>query len=115
MQALGKLALAPAWERRVEANSYGCRPGRSPLDAITALQTAMRRKTGSQWVRDADSTGGCDHLDPTTLLTRLPGVTTTLRRWLKAGGMAGGRPTTTAAGTPPGGVSTLPTKLPTCW
>jgi RNA-directed DNA polymerase len=104
MQAIGKLALEPEWESRFEANSYGFRPGRSTMDAITAIHTAMSRKNGSQWVLDADITGCFDHLDHTALLTRLPVFTTTIRRGLKAGVMEGGRPTTTEAGTPPGGV-----------
>jgi retron-type reverse transcriptase len=111
MQAMGKLALEPEWESRFEANSYGFRPGRSTMDAITAIHTAMSRKNGSQWVLDADITGCFDNLDHTTLLTRLPVFTTTIRRWLKAGVMEGGRPTTTEAGTPQGGVRTPLTKL----
>jgi RNA-directed DNA polymerase len=99
-----KLALEPAGERRFEANAYGCRPGRSTRDAITAIHTAMHRKTGSHWVREADSKGCCDTIDQTALLTRFPVCTTTLRRWLKAGVMEGGRFTTTEAGTPQGGV-----------
>lgn len=33
-QALVKLAPEPEWEARLEPNSYGFRPGRSPHDAI---------------------------------------------------------------------------------
>ena len=74
MQAMVKLALEPEWESRFEANSYGFRPGRSTMDAITAIHTAMTRKNGSQWVLEADITGCFDKLDHTALLTRLPGV-----------------------------------------
>jgi RNA-directed DNA polymerase len=57
MQALVKLALEPEWESRFEANSYGFRPGRCTMDAITALHTCMNRKGASQWVLDADIKG----------------------------------------------------------
>jgi RNA-directed DNA polymerase len=60
MQAMVKLALEPEWESRFEANSYGFRPGRSTMDAITAIHTAMNRKNRSQWVLDADIKGCFD-------------------------------------------------------
>jgi RNA-directed DNA polymerase len=60
MQAIVKLALEPEWESRFEASSYGFRPGRSTMDAITAIHTAMNRKNGSQWVLDADIKGCFD-------------------------------------------------------
>ena len=104
LQAIVKLALEPEWESRFEANSYGFRPGRSTMDAITAIHTAMNRKNGSQWVLDADITGCFDNIDHTALLTRFPVFTTTIRRWLKAGVMEVGHSTTTEAGTPQGGV-----------
>jgi RNA-directed DNA polymerase len=113
-QALVKLALEPAWERRFAANAYGCRPGRCTREAMTALHTCMNRQSASQWGRDADIKGWFDNIDPTALLTRLPVFTTTIRRWLKAGGVELGRYTDTETGTPPGGVLTLPTKLLTC-
>jgi RNA-directed DNA polymerase len=60
MQALVKLALEPEWESRFEANSYGFRPGRCTMDAITALHTCMNRQGASQWVLDADIKGCLD-------------------------------------------------------
>ena len=113
MQALVTLALEPAWDSRFEANSYGFRPGRCTMDAITALHTCMNRQGASPWVRDADIKGCFDHIDHTALLTRLPVFTTTIRRWLKAGVVALGQDTDTEAGTPQGGVVTPPTKLQT--
>ena len=61
MQALVKLALEPEWASRFEANSYGFRPGRCTMDAITALHTCMNRQGASQWVLDADIKGCLDH------------------------------------------------------
>ena len=105
MQALVKLALEPEWESRFEANSYGFRPGRCTMDAITALHTCMNRQGASQWVLDADIKGCFDHIDHTALLTRLPVFTTTIHRWLKAGVVELGQYTDTEAGTPQGGVA----------
>jgi RNA-directed DNA polymerase len=103
MQARVTLALEPAWDSRFAANAYGCRPGRCTMDAITALPTGMHRQGASPWVRDADIKGCFDHIDQTALLTHLPVCTTTMHRWLKAGVVALGQDTDTAAGTPQGG------------
>ena len=105
MQALVKTALEPAWESRFEANSYGCRPGRCTMDAMTALHTCMNRQGASQWGLDADIKRCCDHSDHAALLARLPVFTTPMRRWLKAGVGALGHSTHTEAGTPQGGVA----------
>jgi RNA-directed DNA polymerase len=105
MQALIKLALEPAWDSRFEANSYGFRPGRCTMDAITALHTCMNCKGASQWVLDADIKGCFDNIDHAALLQRLPVFTTTVRRWLKAGVVELGRYSHTEAGTPQGGVA----------
>jgi RNA-directed DNA polymerase len=104
MQALVKLALEPAWESRFEANSYGFRPGRCTMDALTALHTCMSRQSGSQWARDADISGCFDHIAHAAWLQRLPVCPTTIRHWLKAGVVALGHYTPTEAGTPQGGV-----------
>lgn len=105
MQALVKLALEPEWESRFEANSYGFRPGRCTMDAITALHTCMNRQGASQWVLDADIKGCFDNIDHAALLKRLPVFTTTIRRWLKAGVVELGHYTDTETGTPQGGVA----------
>jgi RNA-directed DNA polymerase len=104
MQAMGKRALAPAGESRVAAHSYGCRPGRSTMEAITAIHTAMHRKNRSQWVLDADITGCLDNIDHTALLARRPVFTTPIRRWLNAGVGEWAHSTRTETGTPQGGV-----------
>ena len=83
------------------------------MDASTALHTALHRKNGSQWGLDAAIQGGFDNIEHTARLTRFPVFTTPIRRWLQAGGMEGGRSPTPEAGTPHGGVATLPTKLQT--
>jgi RNA-directed DNA polymerase len=60
MQAIVKAALEPEWEARFEANSYGFRPGRCTMDAVSAIHTTMNRKDCSQWVLDADISGCLD-------------------------------------------------------
>ncbi len=104
MQALVKLALEPEWESRFEANSYGFRPGRRTMDAITAIHTPLNRKDSSPWILDADITGCFDNIGHKAFLARLPVFTTPIRRWLKAGVVALGHYTDTTSGTPQGGV-----------
>jgi len=103
-QAIGKAALAPEWEARFEATSYGFRPGRCTMDAIAAIHTTMSRKDSSPWVLDADISGCFDHLDHSPLLATLPVFTATLHRWLTAGVVELGSLTPTDTGTPQGGV-----------
>ena len=104
IQAIVKAALEPEWEARFEANSYGFRPGRCTMDAITAIHITMNRKDSSQWVLDADISGCFDNIDHGPLLAKLPVFTTTLRRWLKAGVVEVGFFSPTNTGTPQGGV-----------
>ena len=104
MQAIVKAALAPEWEARFEANSYGCRPGRCTMDAIQSIHTPMSQKTSSPWVLDAAISGCFANIDHGPLLAKLPVFTTTLRQWLKAGVVEVGFFSPTDTGTPQGGV-----------
>src|SRR5215472_1550091 len=61
-QALGKMALEPEWEAKLEPNSYGFRPGRSGHDAIEAIFNAIRYMP--KYVVDADIRGCFDHGRP---------------------------------------------------
>jgi RNA-directed DNA polymerase len=61
MQAIVKAALEPEWAGRFEANSYGFRPGRCTMDAITAIHITMNRQDCSQWALDADISGCFEH------------------------------------------------------
>lgn len=105
LQALVKLAWEPEWESRFETNSYGFRPGRCTMDALTALHTCMNRKGASQWILDADIQGCFDNIEPAAVLPRLSMFTTTIRRGRKAGVVALGHDTHTEAGPPQGGVA----------
>ncbi|QBY06746.1 group II intron reverse transcriptase/maturase (plasmid) [Deinococcus metallilatus] len=104
MQAIVKFALEPEWESRFEANSYGFRPGRSTMDAITAIHTTMNKRGSSQWVLDADISGCFDNISHDALLSRLPVFTKVIRRWLKAGVVEFGSKSDSPAGTPQGGI-----------
>ena len=113
MQAIVKAALEPEWEARLEANSYGFRPGRCTMDAIEAIHVTLSQKHSSAWVLDADISGCFDTIDHGPLLATLPVFTATLRRWLHAGVVELGGYSPTDTGTPQGGVLTLPTKWQT--
>ena len=104
MQAIVKFALEPEWESRFETNSYGFRPGRSTMDAITVLHNTLSHKGSSQWVLDADISGCFDNISHDALLERVPVFTKIIRRWLKAGVVEFGRKSESLAGTPQGGI-----------
>ena len=113
LQMLVKLALEPEWETRFETNSYGFRPGRCTMDAITALHATLAPAGASGWLLDGDISGCFDNIGHEPLLARLPVFTTTIRRWLKAGTVELGTWTPTPAGAPQGGPLTPPTILQT--
>src|ERR687886_1647852 len=105
LQALVKLALEPEWEARFEPNSYGFRPGRSCLDAIEAIFSAIRLKP--KFVLDADISKCFDRIDHKALLNKLntfPTIRRQIRAWLKAGVMDNMQYFETPEGTPQGGV-----------
>src|SRR5580692_5684984 len=88
---------------------YGFRPGRSPHQALDALNVGIQRKRVN-WILDADIRGFFDHLShewmmkfvahrvADTRILRLIG------KWLKAGVSEEGDWTETTAGTPQGAV-----------
>jgi RNA-directed DNA polymerase len=103
-QSLVKLALEPAWEATCEPNSYGSRPGRSPWDAIGAIDIPITQKP--KWGLDADIAKGFDRIDHAVLLRQLdasPAVTRPVKAWLQAGMMEAGELVPPAAGGPQGG------------
>jgi RNA-directed DNA polymerase len=104
MQAIVKAALEPEWEARVEANSYGFRPGRCTMDAMEAIHITTNRHDCSPWRLDADISGCVDTIDHGPLRAKLPVFTPTLRQWRKAGVVEVGFFAPTDTGTPQGGV-----------
>ena len=104
MQALIKQAMKPEWESCFEVNSYGFRPGRCCMDAITAITQTLRHKNSSHWVLDADISGCFDNIEHEAMLGRTPVFAATIRRWLKAGVVEWKQLKPTDAGTPQGGI-----------
>jgi RNA-directed DNA polymerase len=103
MQAIVKAAIEPEWEARFEANSYGFRPGRSCMDAITQIHTALNQEGSSEWILDADISGCFDNIAHDPLLAKIPVLDNIIRRWLKTGVVELGHYTDTETGTPQGG------------
>ena len=111
-QALAKLAMEPEWEARFEPNSYGFRPGRSAHDAIEAIFQSICLK--AKYVLDADIAQCFDRISHAALLAKLetfPTLRRSIRAWLKAGVMEEDQLFPTPAGSPQGGVITIPTML----
>jgi len=84
MQAIVKAALEPEWEAKFEANSYGFRPGRRTMDAITQLHLTLNKAGSSDWILDADLKGCFDNIAHEPLLAKIPVFTSTIRRWRAA-------------------------------
>jgi len=104
MQAIVKAALEPEWEAKFEANSYGFRPGRRTLDAITQLHLTLNKPGSSDWILDADLKGCFDNIAHKPLLAKIPVFNNAIRRWLKAGVVEWGHYSPTESGTPQGGL-----------
>ena len=85
-QRLALFALEPEWEAKFEPNSYGFRPGRSPLDAVEAVYKSINRLP--KYVLDADIRKCFDKIAHKALLKKLdtfPLMLKQIRAWLKAG------------------------------
>jgi group II intron reverse transcriptase/maturase len=89
--------------------SYGFRPGRSPHQALDALNVGIERKRVN-WVLDADIRGFFDNVSHEWMMkfvehrvadTRILRL---IRKWLKAGVTEEGKWSETTAGTPQGAV-----------
>lgn len=68
-QALVRIAIEPAWEAEMEANSYGFRPGRSVHDAIVKLKLGLYRQP--KYILDADISQCFDQINHTSILNKL--------------------------------------------
>jgi len=88
--------------------SYGCRPGRSPHNALDALAVALDKRRVN-WVLDADIRGFFDAIDHEWMLRFLQHritdrrVLRQVRQWLKAGVLEQGEKSVPETGTPQGG------------
>ena len=106
MQAIVKNALEPEWEARMEASSYGFRPGRSCHDAIERIYLICGAHRRKHWVVDADITGAFDHIQHKTIIDALGQFPAKglVKAWLKAGVLEEGSIEHSEVGTPQGGV-----------
>jgi RNA-directed DNA polymerase len=106
-QELVRLAMEPEVEARFETNSYGFRPGRSTIDAISRIRTHMIFKPGTFYVFDADIKKCFDKIGHEQLLNKLAmhePFQTQIRAWLKAGIFEEDKVFVPTEGTPQGGV-----------
>ena len=113
-QTVAVLALEPAVEKVFHPDSYGYRPGRSPLDAIKACR---QRCWDKDWVVDLDVSKFFDSVRWDLALraverhTDQKWVMLYVERWLKAPmRMTDGTLTERTRGTPHGGPVTPPTQ-----
>ena len=89
LQAAVNRLLQPIYEADFVEGSYGFRPGRSPHDALDALNATIMTRP-MQWVFEADIRGFFDHLQHEWLMTMLqerigdPGVLRLIEKWLQA-------------------------------
>ncbi len=104
MQTIVKNALEPEWEARFEATSFGFRPDKSTMDAITQIGRILRGKSTSPWILDADISKCFDNINHEPILQRTPVFKTIIKRWLKTKVISLGQWMTTIKGTPQGGI-----------
>jgi group II intron reverse transcriptase/maturase len=89
--------------------SYGFRPGRSPHQALDALNVGIDRKRVN-WILDADIRGFFDHLSHEWMMKFVEHrvadkrILRLIGKWLKAGVSEEGKWSETTAGTPQGAV-----------
>ena len=105
LQALFVMALEPEFEATFEENSYGFRPGRSPIDAMKQIQLCLQQ--ADRFVLDADISKCFDKINHEKLLVLIGHkgkVRTQIQAWLESGNIFEGIFESSDAGTPQGGV-----------
>jgi len=113
------MILEAIFEQDCHAFSHGFRKGHSPHQALHELREQCRT-LHIHWIVDADVSGFFDNLDWSHLREFIQqrvsdgGILRLIGKWLHAGVLEAGELMHPDKGTPQGGVSTLPTKLPTC-
>jgi RNA-directed DNA polymerase len=115
LQALSRLALEPIAETTAAPHSSGCRKDRSPADAMMQCSSILARQGSAQGGLEGDVTSCCDTRSPDGLRTHVPIDKGVLWQWFKAGSRETQAFHPTEAGTPQGGLVTLPTKWQICW
>ena len=112
MQALHLLALDPIAETTADKNSYGFRQQRSCADAIDQCFKALK-SANTQWVLEGDIKSCFDRISQDWLLNHVPMDGVILKKWLTAGYMEKHVLHETTDGTPQGGITISPRRLPT--
>jgi RNA-directed DNA polymerase len=101
--------LNEIYEADFRGFSYGFRPGRSPHQALDALNVGICRKRVN-WIVDADIRGFFDHMNHQWLRKFLEHrisdrrILRLIQKWMKAGVSEGGQWAETNVGTPQGAV-----------
>jgi RNA-directed DNA polymerase len=101
--------LKEIYEVDFQGFSYGFRPGRSPHEALDALNAGLQKKRVN-WVLDADIKGFFDHVSHEWMLKFLAHrvadnrALRLVQKWLKAGVSEDGEWSETTVGTPQGAV-----------
>ena len=104
MQALYSLALGPIAETTADPNSYGFRPYRNCMDAISQIVAITSSDTRPQWVLEGDIKGCFDNINHEWVLNNIPIEKKILKQWLKCGYLENGKCYDTTSGTPQGGI-----------
>ncbi|MEM7495103.1 MAG: reverse transcriptase domain-containing protein [Myxococcota bacterium] len=102
-QAVIQTALEPYWEAKLEATSYGFRPGRSAHDAIQRIHNTVNCARKRHYALDADIEGAFDNVSQSTLMTRIGRFPAHawIQGFLRAGVMEQGEYRTTPNGNAP--------------
>jgi len=101
--------LNQIYEEDFKGFSYGFRPGRSPHQALDALNVAIQQKRVN-WVLDADIRGFFDNMSHEWTMKFVehrvtdPRILRLIQKWLKAGVSEDGQWSETKVGTPQGAV-----------
>jgi len=109
LQALFVMALKPEFEATFEENSYGFRPGRSPIDAMAHIKLCTQQ--AEKYVLDADIAKCFDKIDHDKLLELIGHkgkVRKQIQAWLESGNIFEGIFHVTESGTPQGGIISPP-------
>jgi group II intron reverse transcriptase/maturase len=118
VQEVWRMILEAIYEPVFKDSSHGFRAARS---CHTALKDIKHTWSGVKWFIEFDIEGYFDNIDHQILMQllekRIDDVKflNVIRKMLRAGYLEDWKYHNTYSGTPQGGISTLPTKLPTFW
>lgn len=104
MQALHLMGLDPVSETLADFASYGFRRYRNCADAIKQCHTILSRRTGPQWILEADIKSCFSEISHQWLLKNIPINKRILKQWLKAGYLDKQRLFPTEKGSPQGSI-----------